>query len=58
MQQQANKAVADTAKQAVTSATATVQQQASKAVTDTVKAAEQGDQARADAEAELEKLLN
>ncbi|WP_404835588.1 hypothetical protein [Aeromonas media] len=69
-QQQASKAVSDTAKQAATSAAAKTQQQVSKVVsgaTGTVQAQadkvetqgmKQSDQARADAEAELEKLLN
>ena len=65
-QQQASKAVSDTAKQAaaktqqqvskvVSGATGTVQAQADKVETQGMK---QSDQARADAEAELEKLLN
>ena len=69
-QQQADKAVSDTAKQAASSAAAKTQQQVSKVVsgaTGTVQAQadkvetqgmKQSDQARADAEAELEKLLN
>ena len=70
VQQQASKADSDTAKQAATSAAAKTQQQLSKVVsgaTGTVQAQadkvetqgmKQSDQARADAEAELEKLLN
>ncbi|MGY6040538.1 hypothetical protein [Aeromonas sp. AE23HZ002T15] len=54
-QQQAAKAVTDTAKQAVSGATATVKAEAAKLE---AQAVGQGDQARADAEAELEKLLN
>ena len=69
-QQQASKAVSDSATQAATSAAAKTQQQVSKVVsgaTGTVQAQadkvetqgmKQSDQARADAEAELEKLLN
>ncbi|MGY4109623.1 hypothetical protein [Aeromonas encheleia] len=70
--QQANQSVTDSAKQAVSGATNTVQQQASKALTGAAKPAvgaasaapadkgttQQSEQARADAEAELEKLLN
>ncbi|MFM4850666.1 hypothetical protein ACEUDG_18640 [Aeromonas rivipollensis] len=68
--QQASKAVSDTAKQAASSAAAKTQQQLSKVIsgaTGTVQAQadkvetqgmKQSDQARADAEAELEKLLN
>lgn len=54
-QQQAAKAVSDSAKQAASSAATTVQQQGEKreATSGTLS-----DQARADAEAELEKLLN
>ncbi|MBV7599986.1 hypothetical protein [Aeromonas sp. sia0103] len=69
--QQANQAVTDSAKPAVSAAT-TTQQQASKALTGAAKPAagaasapqadkgtqQQSEQARADAEAELEKLLN
>ncbi|MDW4563106.1 MULTISPECIES: hypothetical protein [Aeromonas] len=69
-QQQASKAVSDSATQAATSAAAKTQQQVSKVVSGasgTVQAQagkvetrgmKQSDQARADAEAELEKLLN
>ncbi|MNK79778.1 hypothetical protein D3C87_994550 [compost metagenome] len=68
--QQVDKAVSDTAKQAASSTAAKTQQQLSKVVsgaTGTVQAQadkvetqgmKQSDQARADAEAELEKLLN
>jgi hypothetical protein len=71
--QQANQAVTDSAKRAVSdsatqaaSSATTAQQQAIKVVSDSAKQADAGadkaikqsDQARADAEAELEKLLN
>ncbi|MFG0874668.1 hypothetical protein ACF8QD_13430, partial [Aeromonas media] len=76
-QQQAQKAVTDSAQQAVSGAATSAQQQAQKVVTDSARQAVSGatktqqplktvedgadtlsDQARADAEAELEKLLN
>ena len=69
---QANQSVTDSARQAVSGATNTVQQQASQALSEAAKPAvgaasaapadkgttQQSEQARADAEAELEKLLN
>ena len=55
VQPQASKAVSDSAKQAASSAVSTVHKQADAGAD---KAIKQSDQARADAEAELEKLLN